>query len=269
MLRCIDFIPRWYRYIYIACVLIVALIVYACVSTNTTGNQKSIIDGNPYEQVLDAGVIDAVVDIGEIKIIPSVFRFADVPEYKQRPEEMVSEVVSLWEMFFDDDNAPPRDWRRRNFQKYAEYLVQAVLMYQEVPTDIGGKLPKDRNTHLVAAQIVTMESSMRPGVVGVRGEVGLMQVMPRGPAMAGYSTSRVKKTPEIGIRLGVRWLAYSVGKCVGDVDEWSDDDWLGPLSFYSGGSRAVRKNGTCCVFGIAKRRLEDVLNYRKRIDMTQ
>lgn len=234
----------------------IIFLVYACISNSRTTqeqpsgkHQSSVYDENQYDQAYDAGAQEE-----------------DVPEYEQGPDEMVSEVVKAWEFFFDDDNAPPRDWRRNNFEQYAYYLVQAVLMYEEIETDIGGKLPKNRNTHIVAAQIVTRESALRPRVVGVRGEVGLMQVMPRGPTIAGHRPATVRKTPELGIRLGVRWLAFSVGRCSRDLEDWSDDDWLGPLSFYSAGGKVRRRNGTCKVLDIGRRRLKKALSYRKRID---
>lgn len=182
--------------------------------------------------------------------------------------EMIRDTVAVWEIFFADDRAPKHDRRREQFSRYALALVESVVTYQEKPTSIGGILPIHRTTHVVAAQIVTKESSLFSDVVGSRGEVGLMQLMPRGPAIAGYRPKRIRKDPELGIRLGVRWLAYSVGRCnpKKKIENWKDEDWLGPLSFYSGGARALRKNGTCKIFGIARKRLKKALEYRQRID---
>lgn len=230
------------------------LVICVCIGFNshTEENRTPLIEDNPYGTICED--LDPVT-------IPAVVR-SEWPT----SEEKENEVVELWEMFFDDDHAPRYDRRRRDFKNFARFLVKAVDKYQGSPADIGGQLPVDRNTHLVAAQIITRESSITVNVVGRRGEVGLMQVMPRGPAIAGYNPKEVRKDPELGIRLGVRWLAHSVGQCQKDIDNWEDKDWLGPLSFYSSGPQAIRKNGRCKIFKFAQERLRKTLLYRKRID---
>lgn len=264
MPKYINFTSKRFRLLFMLYVAIIVLIIYACVR-NKQANTEIVIDENPYEETYDADVASESVWLNDT--VPDVVHFEEpTPEKKDR-DEKIADVVSLWEMFFDDDNAPPSDWRRKNFEKYAYYLVNAVQMYQDGPTDIGGQLPKDRSTHLIAAQIVTKESALRSKVVGRLGEVGLMQVMPRGPTIAGHRPQRVRRDPELGIRLGVRWLAYSVGRCGGDLDEWSDDDWLGPMSFYSAGGKVRRRNGSCKVLDIARERFKKTLNYRQRMDI--
>jgi len=183
---------------------------------------------------------------------------------------MISEVVMLWTMFFDDEDAPQADPRRDRFQEFAEYLVDTVIMYQDSPTDIGGQLPKQRNVHLLIAQVVTKESSVTPDVVGPQGEVGLMQIMPTNKiALAGYLPETVQHNPRLGLILGIRWLAHMVSECPqNDIFEvgWDDYNWLGPLSVYAGGQKAKRKNGTCMSFDIARDRIAMTLFYRSRID---
>ena len=194
----------------------------------------------------------------------------DIPEYEQDPDRMVWEVVNLWEMFFDDDDAPAGDPRRDRFEEFAGYLVDAVLMYQNEPTDLGGQLPKHRNVHLLIAERVTRESSVTHNVVGPGGEVGLLQLMPGGPAMAGYSPEKVKNNPKLGLLLGTRWLAAQIPECKDDGNlyefGWDDWDWLGPLSVYMGGDKAKRKNGTCAGFKAAKTSIRKTILYRTRID---
>jgi len=195
---------------------------------------------------------------------------ADRAEYERSYDLMVDEVVMLWTMFFDDDGAKATDPRRDRFFEFAEHLVDAVIMYQDRPTDLGGQLPKHENVHLLAAHLVTRESSVTPGAVGHLGEVGLMQIMPNNrAALAGYSAKKVSQNPKLSLLLGVRWLAYSTTECPGvDVFDpgWDDYDWVKPLSVYAGGPNAKRSDGTCRSFGLAKRRVKKTIMYRTRIN---
>jgi hypothetical protein len=199
-----------------------------------------------------------------------LFSSEHIPEHEISKERQVEEVVALWEMFFDDDNANPKDARRRKFRDYAEHLVDYMIMYQDAPTDIGGQLPKHENTHLLIAARAAKESSLYSTAKGTRGEVGLMQVMPGGPAMAGYSAKQVMRSPRLGLQLGIRWLAYCVGQCKSNsfIDEpWSDSDWAGPVSHYTSKAKNVKRaNGTCKHFKAAKKLVERTLMYRTRID---
>ncbi len=201
---------------------------------------------------------------------PDALATSDRAEYERDLALMRWEVEMLWELFYDDDGAKRTDPRRAKFGQYAEYVVNAVTMYQDNPTDIGGQLPKHKNVHLFFALIIAKESSVTNGVVGRLGEVGLMQLMPgnRG-ALAGYPASKVKNNPELNIFLGGRWLAYVTQECPGtDVfdPDWDDFDWVKPFSVYAGGMNAKRKDGTCRSFTIAGDRVRLVVMYRTRID---
>ena len=193
-----------------------------------------------------------------------------IPEFEVHREQQINEVVALWGMFLDDGGANPGDSRRGSFEEYAGYLADVVSTYQESPTDIGGQIPKHENAYLLIATRITKESSIRPDVVGLKGEVGLLQVMPGGPVMAGYSAKQVRHSPRLGLVLGVRWLAYATTQCGSKQDlfnlGWTDYDWLGPLSFYAGGMKARRKNGTCASFDAAKKIVARTLLYRSRIN---
>jgi hypothetical protein len=201
--------------------------------------------------------------------VPDMELVAERAEYEQSSEDMVEEVVALWELFFEDDGAGAHDPRRKDFYRFAEYLVDAVVLYQDVPTDIGGKLPRHKNVHLLFATMVTMESSVDHDVVGKLGEVGLLQIMPKGPAIAGYAPEEVQHSPRLGLWLGIRWLASRVDKCrTGNIEGWAWDDynWLGPLSLYAAGWKAKKKDGTCAIYGVARKRVNRTLLYRSRID---
>lgn len=182
---------------------------------------------------------------------------------------MVREVEMLWTMWFDDEGAKQTDSRRDRFEEYAEDLVDAVIMYQQEPTDIGGQLPGHQNDHLVMAFMAAKESSVTADVVGKsHQEVGLMQL--HGVSLAGYAPEKVQHNAKLGVLLGVRWLTSQLPKCKtnpGLFDtEWEDADWVGPLSVYAGGPKALRKDGRCARYGEMRERIDKVRFYRSRID---
>jgi len=198
------------------------------------------------------------------------------PEYMVSEERMVEEVVQLWEMWFDDQNAKASDPRREDFYRFAEYVVEAVRMYQDGPTDIGGQLPGAKNDHLVVGYMIAKESSVTPDAVNDsengRGEVCLMQL--HGKALAGYAPEKVLHNPKLCVLLGTRWMTHFLPKCqqdgaggiFGSEFAWEDADWIGPLSLYAGGPRAQRKDGSCAQYGTIRERIDAVRFYRSRID---
>lgn len=196
----------------------------------------------------------------------------DVPEYEVPRSRKVEEVVTLWELYFDDENAPKTDPRREHFYEWAELLMDSVEMYQQNPTDIGGQFPDHKNDHLVMAYTAAKESSVTPDVKSKseHGEVCFMQL--HGQALAGYSPEKVQHNPRLCFLLGARWLASRIPACdqydnrLLFVEEWGDWDWVGPLSFYAGGPRALKKGGGCKSFDTMKARVTKVLFYRMRVD---
>lgn len=203
---------------------------------------------------------DGIVPCEALPVIDA----GDIPQSETSRERMVREVVTIWEMFFEDDNASIDDSRRERFDEFAEYLVDAVLMYQENPTDIGGQLPVDSKAHLLLATMVTVESSVTFDVVGRKNEVGLLQI--HGKALGGHKPAEVQKNPRLGLILGVRWLAAQIPVCFPDgmPDSWSDDNWVGPLSLYAGGPKAF-KAGKCLRFRVAKSRIAMMKQYETRL----
>lgn len=184
-------------------------------------------------------------------------------------DQMVREVVALWEMYFDDDRAPADDPRRARFEEHARDLADAVILYQDEPTDIGGQLPGHRDDHLIVAYMVAKESSVTYDAIGTsHGEVGLLQL--HGVSLAGYQLEQVQHNPRLGLLLGVRWLAAQLPKCRRQEDlydvGWTTEDWTGPLSLYAGGPKAIRKDGTCSRYGTMRDRVARVRLYRTRID---
>lgn len=193
---------------------------------------------------------------------------AETPEYLWNRDEAVSKIILYWELFFEDGDAPIEDKRRKNFERYAGYVYNAVRYYQEHDTDAGGRLPRDNSAFELVATIITFESSVRADVVGPepRCEVGLMQVW--GKALAGYDREEVRKKPRLGVMLGVRWLASRIPECypenIGDYN-WDDMDWLGPMSVYAAGERGMY-DGKCLRLNVARERVDRMIEYRMRAD---
>lgn len=195
-------------------------------------------------------------------------------------EKMITEVEMLWNMYFDDDNAKATDPRRDDFEEFAGYLADAVIMYQNEPTDIGGQFPGHKNDHLVVAYMAAKESSVTPDIIndseGGKGEVCLFQL--HGTALAGFDSEKVRHNPRLCTLLGTRWIAAQIPKCKQDgvnifKDDmnvfrfkWEDADWIGPLSVYAGGPKAIRKDGRCARFGKMRERVDAVRLFRTRID---
>ncbi len=202
--------------------------------------------------------------------LPIQFPQEDVPESDVSWHQMVQDTVMLWELFFDNDNAPIDDPRRDNFELYAEYLADAIITYQNQETDIGGRLPRHPSTHYLLATMVTKESSVTHDVVGKmhkKFEVGLLQT--HGTALAGIRKDVVRKKPKLGLLLGVRWLAAQIARCHPEgIDDrnWTEEDWLEPLSVYAGGPKAIRADGTCKVFKVAKERLKQMRLYQDWVE---
>jgi hypothetical protein len=167
----------------------------------------------------------------------------------------IDRIVAMWTMWFDEEGASKDDYRRDRFYELATYVVDSVKYYQENETDIGGKLPNDNDIDMLVALIATRESSVDPMVVGKLGEVGILQV--HGMALAGYKSEYVRSHPDLGVKLGVRWLAHQTNRCPAD----NLDDMKRPLSLYAGGPKNAIKNGKCLVFGLAKERVEKTKVY--------
>ena len=214
---------------------------------------------SPWMVPEDAGLIHEEIDV-EPEVIEITY------------EEMTEDIIAVWTLFLEDENIKETDSRWNNLAQYAEELADAIMMYQDAPTDIGGQLPMHRTTHVLMAVMVTKESSIKHKVVGTsRGEVGLMQIHGKGP-LAGYDSKTVQANSRLGLLLGVRWFASRLPKCpmhriTGDSEGWRPGDWIKPLSVYAGGHRAINpKTKKCYSFKIAHERVDLTKLYITRIN---
>jgi hypothetical protein len=181
-------------------------------------------------------------------------------------QDMIDEIVEMWNLWADDEKVYRRGHpQRKKFPKYAKYIVDAVRLYQVKETGIGGKLPMGRNTHLVVAAMAIHETSVRHWIIGwKKGEVGLLQIHGEGPLLR-HSSEKVRRTPRLGIKLGVRWLAYHTQFCTpnptDDLDQWAE-----VLSLYGAGiKRGKKSDGTCRRMMSAKKRVNTTKKYIERI----
>jgi hypothetical protein len=178
----------------------------------------------------------------EIKI------FIDQPkeksfEFAVERDTAIQEVSSYWTYIFDKETCPTNDWRRQKFNEWASWLVDAIRDYQSEKNNTELKLPNYRYLHLLIAYIVYKESSVNPNVIGNRfGEVGFLQL--HGVSLNGYLPEVIIETPQLGMQLGIRWLAYTYNQC-GKLDN-TLDSWLGPLALYAAGPKA-KTNGKCSI----------------------
>jgi len=252
------------KYLLLITMLFIAVATFTCTSPPLSMDiNKTLVTQNTENKLW----------LQESKDIKAIHEEIDI-ELVKAPEidrtQMIEDIIQVWEMFLDDAECKQRDPRRMNFSVFAEELADAIIMYQNNPTDIGGQLPKDRNIHILMAVIVTKESSIVHNAVGAapRFEVGLMQI--HGVALAGYNPDLVQHSSRLGLLLGVRWFAAQMDDCKihripGDNQEWRVDDLVGPMSVYAGGSKAIKKNGTCFRYKVARERVNLTKLYLTRI----
>lgn len=181
--------------------------------------------------------------------------------------DMVRDIVKVWELFFEDGQAPAKDPRRESFVRLASEIADWIIYFQNHDTDLGDRLPKAKSVPIVVAYIVAKESSVQPLAIGYKyHEVGLFQLW--GAALAGYPWEKVRDNTNLGAMLGIRWLAHSIGQCGLDVDNWIDEYWLKALTSYGAGFKAIDK-GTCDVYSFARQRFTDINFYSMRVDMAK
>ena len=244
-----------------------ALIGLMCILLGGAGITYGMAINNAEELPLPEGMV-----VIEFEDDTDIIDTDTVPDEEITQEEMVADIIGVWEIFFRDANVRQSDWRRDHFQEHAKSMAKWITYYQNNPADIGGQLPKHGSTHMLAAVIVTKESSVDHMAIGPapRFEAGLFQVWD--VAAAGYSKDEIRRNPELGIMLGIRWMAHSTSQCKKtripvDTVEWRTSDWLGPMTAYGSKPKKFRrKNGTCKVFGFAKDRINLVRIYMDRVD---
>lgn len=204
------------------------------------------------DKQIDAGVneiFDAGYDAGQDTEI--------IVKKMPKENEMAKEIEWAWTIMFDEVGASKDDWRRENFTYWAGLVAKYIILFQNLKSNIEYKLPNDNFTHLLIAKMIYQESSVNPNVIGrSHGEVGLMQI--HGKALCGYKKTEVKENSELGIFLGIRWLARAIAVCpLSDLNNWNLSSWLGPLAVYGGGEYRAKINGKCKRnWGFAKRRIQ-------------
>lgn len=197
----------------------------------------------------------------------------------------ILEVVATWDQIFNETKTSKKDNRRKNFQRYAEALVDSLRFFQsgEVESDLITKitgeedykkiaykerkirLPNNRYTHILIAYVVYKETSVNHTVVGKkpRFEVGLMQVWSK--ALQKYDRKRVKEDYSLGLFLGIRWLGLALQDCNIDPKRMYLWDWMRGLAYYGAGPRA-KKDGICTnTYGFARRRVMKTIKLAKEI----
>jgi len=230
------------KYLLLAIVLFITTPLFTCINTPILNSKKT-----------------------ETKLI-----YKEIITQPTAKEKMITDIIAVWTMFLDDAKCNKKDPRRKDFPIFAEELADAIIMYQDNPTDIGGQLPKEREISILLAVNVTKESSLYSNLVGAdpRNEVGLMQV--HGVALAGYNPKLVQENSRLGLLLGVRWFASRMNKCKtnrvsGDNVSFRIEDIIGPQTLYQAGGKAL-KNGKCQKYGVARKRINLTKLYISRID---
>ena len=191
--------------------------------------------------------------VGQAQANENNFRSDDIRE---------QEILSTWRLYFKNWGIEhPSPKRTKNYRNYAKYITKWVDYFEENEGLFGGRLPKYKDNHLIVAVIIECETGIYSKRIGSRGEVGLMQIW--GKARAGHPRREIINNPELGIKLGIQWLAYSSTRCKKKQD--IKLRWKKTLTQYGAGPKAVKSNGRCDIYSFARRRFRKTLQYRKKI----
>lgn len=176
------------------------------------------------------------------------------------------EVLKAWRMYFNEWGIEkPSEKRTKDYREYAKHIVKWVGYYEKNEGVFGGKLPAFEDNHILIAVIIQKETGIYSHRRGPRGEVGLMQVWDI--AQGDYTVKQILEKPELGVMLGIQWLAYSTTRCR-QPKKWKATSWLKPLTQYGAGPKAT-VNGKCEVFSFARRRVNKTMIYRREIDRSR
>ena len=90
---------------------------------------------------------------------------------------------------------------------------------------------KNRLSPVLVAAVIARESMFNPKAIGAKGERGLMQLLPRGSALAHYKhlAPAALESPRINLAIGALHMAHVRDLCGGAPIEW--------LSVYNGHSK--------------------------------
>jgi hypothetical protein len=165
-------------------------------------------------------------------------------------ETYATEIAYVWRKIFDDLGVSKGDKRRAKFDEYSLMLARNVYLFQDLNTDLGlidYRLPYNQYNHILLAILIYQESSINPNVSGrSHNEVGFMQL--HGAALQGHSKAEVRSDPELGLFLGIRWVARAAKVCgfnYPDYNRWNINSWNGALAVYNAGDTKAMKRGRC------------------------
>jgi hypothetical protein len=188
---------------------------------------------------------------------------------------MENEITNLWSIYLKEQGFTLGEARKVQLETLAHDLARATEKYQRVPsnwkwwrpTRVGTPLPKKADAHLVLATIAAMESKVDPQAVGKLGEVGILQCHKW--CRERYSPQEIKNNPQLGIELGVRFLAKSIDQCGIRLDsmvskERQDEAWSKPVSVYGAGNNAI-ENSRCIAKQFARWRVSEMKRFRTKI----
>ena len=89
-----------------------------------------------------------------------------------------------------------------------------------------------------------------------------MQV--HGKPLDGFQRREVMKNPELGIRLGIQWLAYCTTRC--EPGNRDPHDWHFALTQYGASPQHAGSGNKCKVLGYARKRIKLAKKSRAKID---
>jgi len=182
-----------------------------------------------------------------------------------KEQQLTNNIVGMWNDWCDRENLRADHPRRAMFRPYAKSLVEHVKYYQDHPTSIGGQLPPGTNVYYIVASMIIHETAMKHWLIGYkRGEVGLLQIHGSW-ARHGNKRRKIQNDYDLGMKLGIRWLAYHTQFCrpnlTGNINQWAET-----LSLYAAGrTGGMREDGQCKKISVARKRVNTAKRYLRKL----
>jgi hypothetical protein len=163
--------------------------------------------------------------------------------YAVSKRQMIRETSQTWTNIFDFNKITKKDKRRGKFNYYARLVTDIIRDHQNTNYYKEFYLPNNRYTHILIASVIYRETALKHKTIGLKGEVGLMQVW--GTALKRHKKKDVINSPKLGLKLGISWLAENIYDCNMNNKITKLDDWTGVLAYYGMGPRAKNDDGVC------------------------
>ncbi len=142
--------------------------------------------------------------------------------------------------------------------KWTEY-------YEQYEGSFGGRLLPYKDNHILVAVIIYRETGIQPNIIGrSHKEVGLMQV--HGIPLDGFKRKEVINNPELGVHLGIQWLAYCTTRC--NHGRRKPNDWHYALTQYGASPQAAGSGRNCKILGYARIRIRLAKKSRTKMNAT-